>query len=907
MDTNQILEALERTILSDINVVFVEQPPTEDEFIDRAKNIRACMANLYPVTDEQFAGILRRIRASITIKMEVGTYIRDKKKPHQSWVPSRRATTNFFFANRFMKFMEVEKHWNPRAKATLDRVSDEILDLLGDPQSKDGFQIRGLLVGDVQSGKTGHYTAVCNKAFDMGYRVIIVLAGLTERLRVQTQGRLDSELAGLISNYYLDPNADVAIKNQAVGVGKYGKGQRVATFTAVLKDFDINVLKSNNLALEGVSDSILLVVKKNKRILNNLYQWLVKNNEKNNGKIDLPLLLIDDEADCASINFNKPEEDPTAINAAIRSILNTFSHASYMGITATPFANIFINPDGEDQMLGDDLFPRDFIYLLKPPSNYIGADQIFSDNAKFADTLVPIYATEMKNFFAFKHKKNLVLSDIPNSLKEALYYFLLVNAIRDFRGDLSAHRSMMIHVSYFNNVQDSVLDIVNEWLLRVKRDVQNYCRSDSDESKSIQNLETVWEKYNLTEKSGVSWKTILREYLYPAIAPIDVKAINQRQKAAALDYVNHEKDGMRIIAIGGNNFSRGLTLEGLIVSYFYRASHMYDTLLQMCRWFGYRDGYADLFKIWIADEVSDWYGYITRAADELKDEIQTMRDADLTPADFGLKVRQDPNSLTVTARNKMMSGTLVRRPVSVSGHLLETPRLKADLDVLKKNEGAFKTFLADAGKVGVPDGTIPLFLHKVPKKLVAHLLYNFDTHPWHLAYQGKALAEYVSTTMDDVAWDVVLLQGTGDVYEEGLDIGGRIVRPRTESRNVEVDDDEAMLRISGSNVRVGSGGCTRIGLSEKERKDVESRFHAMHPDKDVPDSAYLIKGRPPLLMLHVILSSVQSGESNFNVPKYLFALGLGFPDIGIATKTANYVVNLVEYKNWINSDSEEEV
>ena len=220
------------------------------------------------------------------------------------------------------KYLEEIKHWNPRVTATLDKVSDEIVDLLGDPQSKEPFQRRGLVLGDVQSGKTANYTAISNKAADTGYRIIIVLAGMMENLRQQTQSRLDAEFSGRKSEYYLDPKAEQGIKNQPVGVGRYGVQKRIAAFTSVTKDFDINVLKSNDLNLQSVSDPIVLVVKKNKRILNNLIKWLSNSRDNTTGKIMLPMLLIDDEADNASVNTKSEDDSPAAINACIRQLLN---------------------------------------------------------------------------------------------------------------------------------------------------------------------------------------------------------------------------------------------------------------------------------------------------------------------------------------------------------------------------------------------------------------------------------------------------------------------------------------------------------------------------------------------------------------------------------------------------------
>ena len=575
--SNPNIAMLENVISAAVSTQYKEVPPTEEEFINLAQTMRANMS-AFAVTDDEFADILVRLRASIVIQMDVGVFINDRNTPHKSWLPARRADLDFFFWSRYKKYLEEIKHWNPRVTATLDKVSDEIVDLLGDPESSEPFQRRGLVLGDVQSGKTANYTAISNKAADTGYRIIIVLAGMMENLRQQTQSRLDAEFSGRKSEYYLDPKAEQEIKNLPVGVGRYGVQKRIAAFTSVSKDFDINVLKSNDLNLQSVSDPVVLVVKKNKRIMNNLIKWLSKSRDDTTGKIMLPMLLIDDEADNASVNTRSEDDSPAAINACIRKLLHEFYQASYLGITATPFANIFINPETEDEMIGDDLFPRDFIYSLAPPTNYIGADKIFGDEPSFSNALIPLRRDEMDLFFPFTHKKDLEVDALPPSLYEAMAYFLMFNAIRDLRGDYTEHRSMMIHVSRFTDVQNRIAEAVNEWLVQMKSDVQNYAALPSAQREKISNLRylrKVWDKHKLEAISSVSWDEICTKYLNRAVAPIAARAVNQKTGATSLDYFNHKDDGLRVIAIGGNSLSRGLTLEGLGVSYFYRRSQMF--------------------------------------------------------------------------------------------------------------------------------------------------------------------------------------------------------------------------------------------------------------------------------------------------------------------------------------------
>lgn len=903
---NPNVEQLENTISAYINTVYKEIPPTEEEFLEKATLLRNNNSMLMPVTDQEFTYILTRLRQTLVIQMDVGVYINDRNNGHQSWLPAKRAKFDFFFWNRYKKYLEEVKHWNPRITTNLGKIADEILDLCGDPED-DHFAIKGLVLGDVQSGKTAKYTAICNKAADTGYRIIIILAGLQENLRKQTQERLDAECSGRKSEYYLDPKAEQGIKNQPVGVGRYGTAKKIASFTSVTKDFDSGVLRSNDLGIENVNCPVILVIKKNKRILNNLIKWLSSNNTLNAARqIELPLLLIDDEADNASVNTKDPDSAPAAINDCIRRLLLLFSKTTYLGITATPFANIFIDPENNE-----DLFPADFIYALSAPTDYIGADRIFGDEGDHYGMLEPIDIFNLEMCFPTKHKKDFTVTSLPDDLYEAANYFLLANAIRDFRGDNTEHRSMMVHISLFTLVQNQIADMLNFWLEQVKSDLRNYSKLPTQKAEqiaSINALHGVWIKHNLEAISGISWDDLLRTYLYPAVAPIDVRAVNMKTSAASLDYFNHKNDGLRVIAVGGNSLSRGLTLEGLCVTYFHRNTKMYDTLMQMGRWFGYRPNYQDLVKIWMSEESIDWYGQITRATAELKDEIIKMRNAHQTPMDFGLKVRQDPGALIVTARNKMRTATDITCPVTVSGNFLETPRLKASLPILAENEKVFKDFvysLAECGdRLENTDRTKGhYYWEHVPSDAIAQLLRDFETHPWHLSFNGRALAEFVESKPWAKDWDVVLIKnGEGNTYPGGLKCGDETLQlQNTEKRKITVD--AKMLSVSGTKMRVGSGGCAKIGLTSEAIAKVNHIFREETGKSNVPDKAYMTRDRAPILMLHV-LQADYCEPSNPELPPFLFALGVGFPREAITTSFVNYKVNLVELRNWIEIPDE---
>ena len=916
---NGNVEILRNIIIAAINTKYSDVPPTEDEFTIEATSFRKVMEAGYPISDADFNNMLKSLKADLVLIIGDGYFITGQDSAHAPWISARRADIEFYYWNRYKAYLKQKNGWNSSIISNLDRVTDEIMDLLGDPVNKSvRFQRRGLILGDVQSGKTANYTAICNKAADCGYKVIIVLAGMIENLRVQTQERLDAEFAGRQSKYFLDPNADQIIKNKPVGVGvipPVNPDKRISCFTSVIYDFNRTILKSNDLTLKSFNGTAIFVVKKNKSVLNNLYKWLLMNNSDSADKINLPLLVIDDEADNASVNTQSEDKSPTAINAAIRNILNSFYQTSYIGITATPYANIFIDPNTPDGK-PDDLFPRHFIYVLPAPSNYIGPDAIFGSgeeddwhkrkNASYEHSIIKIYNNEMNQFFPFKHKKDLVgkISELPPSLYEAIGYFLLINAVRDIRGDYDSHRSMLINVSRYTDVQNTIANLIYEWIVQIRTDLENYAALEETKTlkiESIRYLKVVWDKHDISGYAGCDWKTFQQKHLYKAVAPMEVRAVNQMTGPASLDYFAHKGKTFRVIAVGGNSLSRGLTLEGLCVSYFYRNSMMYDTLLQMGRWFGYRKNYEDLFRIWMAEEAVDWYGYITDATNELKIEILRMRALKLTPEDFGLKVRQDPNSLIVTARNKMRTATRVSRPVTVSGRLLETPKLINDLNVLEKNKEKCIKFISDIDHVykrGTNDAPRAILWREIPKEQIVNLIRNFQSHPWHLAFQSGALADYIEENQDLDKWDVAIPEGS---VKEKYCISTLEDNIFIEPEERSILEKETEVLISGTKVKVGSGSSTRIGLTQTEIDRAKNDFEAMFADKSPSDSTYLIQGRKPILMIHIIrCKPVAEHELSLSFPSHIFALGVGFPHTGKETKTANYMVNIKELENWID-------
>ena len=652
MDLSSTISKFDYQVRATLKLWDIDEPEDKD-LLDAAEDARELMSkskkNPITVSDSDFEKIIDILRAMITVKqLGSGTSIQFKDDSHKPWVFQNRDEVEGFFWQRYSKYLETDKSWNESLISSLNTTSNEILDMLGNPKSENPFSRRGLVIGDVQSGKTANYTTLCCKAADSGYKLIIILTGIIEELRKQTQRRLDWEFAGRDS-----------VNQTATGVAKYGSDSQKQIYPLTTTDSDF--VNKNIIPVTGINGTVLLVIKKNTHVLQSVLSWLNGQSLSNHA-----LLLIDDEADNASINTAQSGEDPTAINSLIRQILQKFEKKSYVGITATPFANIFIDPnETKDQMLADDLFPRDFIYSLAFPDNYIGPEQIFGENGKYKSMIEPLpkgkkFDPDTEECFPqfdhpekkfFKLKADSRIKKLPESLYDAMSYFLLVNAIRDYRGETRTHRTMMIHVTRFTSVHEQIKDRVDEWLMKVRKALREPIPDNTIDT--VDRLKRVFYTFELDKKVKISWDELLSEWIPKAVSPITAGIQNALEND--LHYDAHSAHGLRIIVVGGNSLSRGLTLEGLCVSYFYRNVTAYDTLMQMGRWFGYRPNYADLCKIWTTDKIAEWYGYITDTMQDLKDDLRIMERQQRTPADFGVRIKLSPSVLSITAPNKMQN------------------------------------------------------------------------------------------------------------------------------------------------------------------------------------------------------------------------------------------------------------
>ena len=618
---------------------------------------------------------------------------RERRTP---WLKAFKAeqTSQWSFWSRYKYYLEHQKGFEPATIQGVDDMTDKILDRFFNPQKKDiVISKKGLVVGQVQSGKTANYTGLVCKAADAGFNLIIVLAGTYNNLRSQTQLRLDEGFLGFDTQFERVRTRETT----KIGVGLIsGFDDAIAnSYTTNSERGDFTRRAANTAGFNfNAPQPALLVVKKNSTVLKRLNIWL--NTHSENGIINnKSLLMIDDEADNASINTNASNDDPTTINRYICSILNKFNRTAYVGYTATPFANIFIPQDDSN------LFPRDFIINLPSPSTYIGPDKVFGTSLTPDDTnddLLPIVVpiNDFATFIPNKHKKDDVkpsLSDVPESLRLAIKCFIVTCAIRNLRGQEHKHNSMLIHVSRFQSWQNHIKDLVTH--------VFNYYKQEIEvgDNMVLEELRKVFEEDNGTYKSYKTttqtisdsrfkdiddslvihkWEDV-KSQLYKAVQKIAVKSINGSSKDA-LTYYENQDEGISVIAIGGDKLSRGLTLEGLSVSYFLRASKMYDTLMQMGRWFGYRSGYVDLCRLFTSSELNEWYRHITLASEELREEFSYLYEVGGTPEDYALRVRNHPGVLQITSLAKMRYASTIE--VSWAGRLVETYQLLKDKEIL---------------------------------------------------------------------------------------------------------------------------------------------------------------------------------------------------------------------------------
>ncbi len=664
------------------------------------------------------------------------------KKDFKTWLTEeRKQHIQYDYINRYLTYLSKRG----RSEKVVDEIkvsSEKILSKLGDPKSEKPFYVKGLVVGSVQSGKTGNFNAVINRSIDCGYSLIIILSGIMEDLRSQTQLRIEEDVIG-------EGSLDISKDNKGdKGVGlvrKFGEQgdqsvRQVFSITSYKSDFKKSV-KDTDFSLNNKN---ILVCKKNTGVLKNLLIWLSDYLNENKEKHDIPFLIIDDEADNASLNNlgKKGVDYASKINGHIRSLLNLFTRKTYLGYTATPFANVLqdrnglsalrwpvsykVNGQTVDKDFGqvNNIFPDDFIELLNPPSNYIGAKQIFetvlNDAIKIplveivndADVEFPSRTLKDDGTERATTRNDDFPAKLPRSLEEAAQCFVLSIALRLSRiadmtdsGFLNPHHTMLVHISRFIPWQNKTKGLLKIYIDKLVEDINN----DLPNNKKLiyGTLEKTWNKYYATIVQNIRSylpegytdeflvaKTFseVKRHLIDAVKGIEVKAVNS-ETGDKLQYVKDSSgNGKKIIAVGGNRLSRGFTLEGLTINYFIRNTNYSDTLLQMGRWFGYRPGYLDCCKVFTTFDAVQKFDSTTRAIEELEAEFIKMNRLHKTPQDFVLRVRKHAGTLKITRPSILKNTKVVNW--SYQDQLVQSTRFKVgDAERINGSWLALKEFL----------------------------------------------------------------------------------------------------------------------------------------------------------------------------------------------------------------------
>jgi hypothetical protein len=502
------------------------------------------------------------------------------KKGFRTWLTAERKEelkNSWNYSDRYFTLLEKAG----RSEKVIDetkKTSLEILEKMGDPKSREEFYVKGLVVGSVQAGKTQNFNAVINRAIDSGYGLIIVLAGLMEDLRNQTQLRIENDVIG----EGLDIDTDALVKKGVGAIRRFGNMgdssiTQVISITSAKSDFKKSLLDADF----SLNHTNILVCKNNVSVLRNLIVWLHDYLEENKDQHDIPLLILDDEADNASLNNEgkRGREYASKTNGHIRALLALFKRKTYLGYTATPFANILadrndapennwivkykVRGQAEEKALQrvDNLFPDDFIVLLNPPSNYVGAKQIFETTKPIdnkAELKIPLVELVDDNIEHFPDKvyspsngelvgvlkiksqndwnekigqfnsyhdfadygeyrrqtRSSRTGDgfprrLPDSIKESILCFILTIAIRESRKPamvnstmFNPHNSMLIHISRYTLWQNSLKDLIDVYI----RDLQSSLQLDdpSNPSSIFANFERIWFKYYSTIIEHVS-------------------------------------------------------------------------------------------------------------------------------------------------------------------------------------------------------------------------------------------------------------------------------------------------------------------------------------------------------------------------------------------------------------------
>ncbi len=676
--------------------------------------------------------ILQTIKEEYNIILEPANIIKDNEE-YEDWL-SKEDRENWYYWPTLRKYLLYKKGLPGPSVQSLDKETDRILRMLDSPK-RETFDKKGLVLGFVQSGKTSNYTSLIAKAADVGYKLIIVLSGTDNGLRLQTNRRLKNELVG---------------NSEGRGVPFPPSDKQWVEFTRVDLNGDFRAGFINTAFLQG-SQPKLMVIKKNGAVLRRLLKWLDSASEE--VKKTLPLLVIDDEADLASIDtkgsYQKEDdkismeeyEDPTVINGLIRKLLDNFNRKAYIAYTATPFANILIPHDNYDPRFSDDLYPKNFMVNLPKPHGYFGAEELFGSAdyvSEDEEEGIDVIRTVGDDYF-------LERSIIPPVMEKSILSFILAGAARTYRSQKDFPATMLIHITLRTLEQEQLKEIVEAKFNEFKNEWR-YARKE----KIYDQLRELWEEDFLPViNTKHPDKQIIFEDLEKDISTflesVQIRTLNYKSgDSQTLDY--EKEPNLKLIAIGGNKLSRGLTLEGLLVSFFTRRPKQYDTLMQMGRWFGFREGYEDLTRIYTTSELAGWFSDLSQVESELRRDMKIYEEQKLTPFEVGLMIKAHPMmQVTSPSKRRFAFEKLISK--TYKGRLSQTIKFPLNnLEVLSKREdenlATVREFLSGLGELTDTGGKKP-FWKKVSVQKVINFLNKFQADESNLSFRPSLIIEYI--------------------------------------------------------------------------------------------------------------------------------------------------------------------
>lgn len=725
--------------------------------------------------------------------------------------------------------------WTASAIGDLDGSSTRIVSLLNHPRER-AFSTRGLVVGYVQSGKTTNYTAVMAKAADRGYKLFIVLAGIHNGLRRQTQSRLIRQLVEQNPTRWsqlTDPDKDFTPTANAASF--FGKNNRT---------------------------HVLCVVKKNATVLRKLARWL----ESAAAYLgDCPALIIDDEADQATVATQ-------SINPLIRRILDGLPKSAYVGYTASPFANLLIDP------AADDLYPQHFVVNLPKPDGHYGTEVLFGryaldgeDPESVDDGYDMIRSVPSCDVECVRPRTRAEVDtfspEIAESLRDAVRYFWLATAARRTRGTGTPHSTMLVHTSVNTLVHDSFRAPLEHLRART--------RASLDDPRLLDELRGLWDTETERVPAGeFGEQKVPFDALVSKLPDVldDCRIVMDNSNSE--DRLDYENGPVVAIAVGGNTLSRGLTLEGLVVSYFVRAVSAYDTLLQMGRWFGYRDGYADLPRIWMTDELKEWFRHLATVEAEMRRDIDVYMTEDKTPLQFAVRLRTHP-ALRVTAAAKMKHA--VPAASAYGGRRVQTRYFRTDAGWLLANQDAAKILVAQALRAGArredrsEEGRY--LLRDVPYDLVIDFLKAYQFHENSKECDADLIIDYIDRRVRNAEslrrWNVAIVGNPVGTNEQNYEFAPgvavrRIIRARLNTPESDFADIKTLM----------SRRDAAVDLTGDSSKLTEAEIHAERR-RQLPDTG--------LLVLYPIDKRSEPEQSKqrrvpLNADDHVIGVGLVFPE-----------------------------